>query len=85
MRNLIIIIISLTLKVHHWILWSFYLQPCLVRRKFIIVNIFGTWMGKDFKVRSQSWGGNQYTGGKNQFALKMSKKDNVGRKCFGYL
>ena len=44
---------------------------------------FGTWMGKDFKVRSQSWGGNQYTGGKNQFALKMSKKITWGGNVLG--
>lgn len=44
---------------------------------------FGTWMGKDFKVRSQSWGGNQYTGGKNQFAKQMSKRITWGGNMVG--
>lgn len=44
---------------------------------------FGTWMGKDFKVRSQSWGGNQYTGGKNQFAKQMSKRITWGGNIVG--
>ena len=33
----------------------------------------GTWMGKDFKTRSTSWGGNQHTGGKYKFARKASR------------
>ena len=40
-------------------------------------------MGKDFKVRSQSWGGNQYTGGKNQFAKQMSKRITWGGNIVG--
>ena len=44
---------------------------------------FGTWMGKDFKVRSQSWGGNQYTGGKNKFAKQMVKKITWGGNVLG--
>ncbi len=44
---------------------------------------FGTWMGKDFKVRSQSWGGNQYTGGKNKFAKQMAKKITWGGNVLG--
>ena len=34
----------------------------------------GTWIGKDGKVRSMSWGGNQYTGGKNKFAKVTSQR-----------
>ncbi len=29
---------------------------------------YGTWMGKNFKIYNQAWGGNVYTGGKNKFA-----------------
>jgi len=32
----------------------------------------GTWMGKNFKMYKQTWGGNKYTGGKNKFGKKMS-------------
>ncbi|WP_249413287.1 RHS repeat domain-containing protein [Alistipes montrealensis] len=32
-----------------------------------------TWMGRDLKIRSQNWGGNQYTGGKIKFASKYAK------------
>lgn len=34
---------------------------------------FGTWMGRDFKIRSQSWGGNGLTGGKFSFAKSSTK------------
>jgi len=34
---------------------------------------FGTWMGKDWKIRSQKWGGNGITGGKLKYAAKASK------------
>ena len=34
---------------------------------------FGTWMGKDWKIRSQKWGGNGITGGKLKYAAKVSK------------
>lgn len=30
-------------------------------------------MGRDLKIRSQNWGGNQYTGGKLKFASKYAK------------
>ncbi len=33
---------------------------------------FDTWMGKDFKIRSQEWGGNGATGGKYKFAKTTS-------------
>ena len=33
---------------------------------------FGTWMGKNGKFYDQSWGGNQYTGGKYKFSKNMS-------------
>ena len=44
----------------------------------------GTWIGKDGKVRSMSWGGNQYTGGKNKFAKVTSQRLKVGGKLFGF-
>ncbi len=33
---------------------------------------YGTWMGKNYKIYSQDWGGNKYTGGKNKYGKKMS-------------
>lgn len=33
---------------------------------------YNTWMGKNYKVYNQSWGGNQYTGGKNKYGKRMS-------------
>lgn len=44
---------------------------------------FNTWMGKDLKVRSQNWGGNQFTGGKNKFARSLSKKVTWGGNILG--
>jgi RHS repeat-associated protein len=44
----------------------------------------GTWIGKDGKVRSMSWGGNQYTGGKNKFAKVTSQRLKVGGKLLGF-
>lgn len=41
-------------------------------------NKFGTWLGKDGKIRSQNWGGNGTTGGKFKFAGKMSKGFKIG-------
>ena len=43
----------------------------------------GTWIGKDGKVRSMSWGGNQYTGGKNKFAKATSQRLKFAGKLFG--
>lgn len=44
----------------------------------------GTWMGKDLKIRNQSWGGNQYTGGKYKFAENMSKPFKYGSSVLGF-
>ena len=35
---------------------------------------YGTWMGRNFKVYKQTWGGNKLTGGKNKFGKATSKK-----------
>ena len=35
---------------------------------------YGTWMGKNFKIYKQNWGGNGITGGKNKFAKTTAKK-----------
>ena len=43
----------------------------------------GTWIGKDGKVRSMSWGGNQYTGGKNKFAKVTSQRLKFAGKLLG--
>ena len=40
-------------------------------------------MGKDLKVSSEIWGGNQYTGGKNKFAKQMAKKITWGGNVLG--
>ncbi len=40
----------------------------------------GTWMGKNFKIYEQTWGGNGPTGGK----LKFGKKVSTGFKIGGY-
>jgi RHS repeat-associated protein len=40
----------------------------------------GTWMGKNFKIYQQTWGGNGSTGGK----LKFGKKVSTGFKIGGY-
>ena len=44
----------------------------------------GTWIGKDGKVHSMSWGGNQYTGGKNKFAKATAQRLKVGGKLLGF-
>ncbi|MGC9341260.1 MAG: hypothetical protein ACP5E3_01020, partial [Bacteroidales bacterium] len=41
---------------------------------------YGTWMGKNFKMYQQTWGGNGATGGK----LKFGKKVSTGIKIGGY-
>lgn len=41
---------------------------------------YGIWMGKNFKMYQQTWGGNAYTGGK----LKFGKKVSTGFKIGGY-
>ena len=35
---------------------------------------YGTWMGKNFRIYKQNWGGNGITGGKNKFAKTMSNR-----------
>ncbi len=41
---------------------------------------YGTWMGKNFKMYQQTWGGNGITGGK----IKFGKKVSTGIKVGGY-
>ena len=41
---------------------------------------YGTWMGKNFKMYKQTWGGNGATGGK----FKFGKKNSTGFKIGGY-
>jgi hypothetical protein len=41
---------------------------------------YGTWMGKNFTLYKQTWGGNGITGGKNKFA----KNTSTGIKIAGY-
>ena len=35
---------------------------------------YGTWMGKNFKIYKQTWGGNGITGGKNKFAKATANR-----------
>jgi len=35
---------------------------------------YGTWMGKNFKIYKQNWGGNGITGGKNKFAKATANR-----------
>jgi RHS repeat-associated protein len=47
-------------------------------------NSFNTWMGKDFKIRSQNWGGNGATGGKISFSRSNAKGLDIFGKTLGY-
>ena len=44
---------------------------------------YGTWMGKNFKIYQQTWGGNGYTGGKNKYAKKTSNAIKWGGRALG--
>ena len=44
-----------------------------VMRETFYSEKFGTWLGKDFKLRSLSWGGNGITGGKFKFARRTGR------------
>ena len=44
---------------------------------------FGTWMGKDFKMYKQTWGGNGVTGGKNKFGKTTSNAIKWGGRALG--
>jgi hypothetical protein len=39
---------------------------------------YGTWMGKNFKMYQQTWGGNGFTGGKKKFGKSTSNTINWG-------
>ena len=39
----------------------------------VMYSDFGTWMGRDWKIRSQRWGGNRFTGGKLRYAKRVSR------------
>lgn len=44
---------------------------------------YGTWMGKNFKMYKQTWGGNGFTGGKNKFAKTTSNTIKWGGRALG--
>ena len=44
---------------------------------------YGTWMGKNFKIYKQTWGGNGITGGKNKFAKTISDRIALVGKALG--
>nr|WP_321521802.1 FG-GAP-like repeat-containing protein [uncultured Macellibacteroides sp.] len=44
----------------------------------------GTWMGKDFKIRNQSWGGNKQTGGKYKFAKNLARPFQFVSSALGF-
>ncbi len=55
--------------------WTFYTGAGLtIAQKTLFSSEFGTWMGKDGKIRPQSWSGNGTTGGKYKFAKSWSGK-----------
>ncbi|MGV8138342.1 MAG: RHS repeat-associated core domain-containing protein [Mangrovibacterium sp.] len=61
--------------------WTFYTGTGLtIAEKSLFSKEFGTWMGKDLKFRSQSWGGNKSTGGKFSFAKSTGNKISVAGK-----
>jgi hypothetical protein len=46
---------------------------------------FGTWMGKNYKIYDQRWGGNGSVGGKHKFARRISDKFSSVGKSAGIL
>ena len=44
---------------------------------------YGTWMGKNFKIYKQNWGGNGITGGKNKFAKATANRIALVGKALG--
>lgn len=44
---------------------------------------YGTWMGKNFKLYKQTWGGNRFTGGKVKFAKTTSNFIKWGGRLLG--
>ncbi len=44
---------------------------------------YGTWMGKNFKLYKQTWGGNGFTGGKNKFGKTTSNAIKWGGRVLG--
>ena len=44
---------------------------------------YGTWMGKNFKMYQQTWGGNGFTGGKNKFGKSTSNTIKWGGRIVG--
>jgi len=44
---------------------------------------YGTWMGKNFKMYKQTWGGNGVTGGKNKFGKTTSNAIKWGGHALG--
>jgi hypothetical protein len=44
---------------------------------------YGTWMGKNFKMYQQTWGGNRFTGGKHKFGKTTSNAIKWGGRALG--
>ncbi len=44
---------------------------------------YDTWMGKNFKIYKQTWGGNGVTGGKNKFGKATSNRIKWGGRALG--
>ena len=64
--------------------WKFYAGAGIsIVENSMYSNDFGSWMGKDFKIRSLSWGGNGTTGGKYSFAKTTSNKIGMVGKVVG--
>ncbi len=54
-----------------------------VGQEVMFSTTFNTWMGKDFKLRSQSWGGNGKTGGKFKFSQTRAGWKGLGALNYG--
>ena len=55
--------------------WEFYAGTgATIGKELYYSKTYGTWMGRNFKVYKQTWGGNKFTGGKNKFGKATAKK-----------
>jgi hypothetical protein len=66
--------------------WTFYVGlGASSASEIYFSKYFGTWMGKNYKIYDQRWGGNGAVGGKHKFAQRISDKfSRVGRAA-GFL
>ena len=59
--------------------WEFYAGAgTAIGKELYYSKTYGTWMGRNFKLYKQTWGGNRFTGGKNKFGKETAKKEDGG-------